>query len=313
MRRDVDEQIRALAQRQYGAFVVRQVYAAGGDRRLVARRVAAGLWERVDRDVFVLAGHEHTWHQHVMAATLGHEDAVASGPTAAALWGIDGFRPGRIEITIPTRCRRRSEIARVRRSDTVARRSVARIPVNAVPLVLVQIGADQPDRFAPAAQHAIITALTDVGRLRDTYTRWANRGVSGLGLLREFLDSYVDGAAIPESVLEQVLIDVITHPLIPDFVLQAPFPWYPRGPNRVDVLIPAWRLILEADGRLWHSRLQQMQADRQRDRAAVRNGYRVLRFGHAELTTEPHQARADVIGAGMHTRPSGLIVPAAAD
>ena len=51
-----------------------------------------------------------SWERQAMAATLTTRGAVLSGRSAAALHGIDGFRPGRLEITVP---RRRSGVTRL--------------------------------------------------------------------------------------------------------------------------------------------------------------------------------------------------------
>jgi very-short-patch-repair endonuclease len=52
----------------------------------------------------------------------------------------------------------------------------------------------------------------------------------------------------------------------------------------VDALIPAWRLIVEADGRRWHSRVNDRERDHDRDNVAAARGFRVMRFTHRMLT-----------------------------
>lgn len=51
---------------------------------------------------------------------------------------------------------------------------------------------------------------------------------------------------------------------------------------------PPWaRLILEADGRRWHTRLEDFDRDRQRDIEASLLGWTVLRFVWADLIERP--------------------------
>jgi very-short-patch-repair endonuclease len=61
-------------------------------------------------------------------------------------------------------------------------------------------------------------------------------------------------------------------------------------------MIPAWRLVLEADGRRWHARVADFDNDRWRDNQAAALGLRVMRFTHPHLT---HRLRevADLITA----------------
>jgi very-short-patch-repair endonuclease len=51
----------------------------------------------------------------------------------------------------------------------------------------------------------------------------------------------------------------------------------------VDGLVPAWGLILEADGRTWHARVRDFETDRWRDNQAAAHGLRVQRFTYAHL------------------------------
>lgn len=298
MRMDIDAAIDDIARRQHGAFHVRQVLAAGGDHALVARRVARARWRRLDGPVLVLPSHPRTWEQRVMAATLGHPTAVLSGPPAAALWGIEGVGRGRPEVTVPRGTRHRSAIASVRRSDVVERRTIGAIPVNSLPLVLIQLAAVRPRRAAALVESAVVQRLTDAGLLRDAHVRWAPRGVPGTALLGRVLRDHVDGEAVPESVLEVAGRALLAHPEIPPAVAQAAFPWAPAGPHRVDFLIEVWKLIVECDGRRWHARMAQMEADARRDLAAAAHGYLTIRLGHASLTRDVDRCRAELIAAG---------------
>jgi very-short-patch-repair endonuclease len=57
--------------------------------------------------------------------------------------------------------------------------------------------------------------------------------------------------------------------------------------SRVDAIYDVARVILEADGRRWHVRVDQMANDRRRDRAAMAHGYWPYRFVYQELKYEP--------------------------
>jgi very-short-patch-repair endonuclease len=51
----------------------------------------------------------------------------------------------------------------------------------------------------------------------------------------------------------------------------------------VDALIPDWRLVLEADGRRYHQRIEDFERDRWRDAEAAVHGLHVMRFTHRRL------------------------------
>jgi very-short-patch-repair endonuclease len=55
----------------------------------------------------------------------------------------------------------------------------------------------------------------------------------------------------------------------------------------VDFLWPEQRLVVETDGRRFHHNPIAFERDRARDRALQLSGYRVVRFTHAQIDTEP--------------------------
>lgn len=68
-----------------------------------------------------------------------------------------------------------------------------------------------------------------------------------------------------------------------------------QEPHRVDRLCRTPPLIVEADGRLYHARLADMEKDRRRDRAALAMGYPTVRYGWSELTTCAREVRAELV------------------
>ncbi|MDQ1444317.1 MAG: hypothetical protein QOI20_781, partial [Acidimicrobiaceae bacterium] len=64
-------------------------------------------------------------------------------------------------------------------------------------------------------------------------------------------------------------------------------PWRRDLPGRVDILYPTDKVIIEADSRRWHGRVDAMAEDRRRDREAQNHGYRVYRFLHEEVMYAP--------------------------
>ena len=52
----------------------------------------------------------------------------------------------------------------------------------------------------------------------------------------------------------------------------------------VDAAYPDCRLILEADGRRWHTRVDDLRRDHERDAEAARAGWQTLRFLYEQIT-----------------------------
>lgn len=54
-------------------------------------------------------------------------------------------------------------------------------------------------------------------------------------------------------------------------------------PGRVDFLLPDQRIVIEADGRRWHTRIADFDRDRWRDNQAAAHDHRVMRFTWVHL------------------------------
>ena len=70
--------------------------------------------------------------------------------------------------------------------------------------------------------------------------------------------------------------------------------------GRVDFLHRAAHLVVEVDGREAHSALMDLAADAERDRKLAAAGFRVLRFGWAEIVHDCAAAAA-TIGAALRS------------
>jgi very-short-patch-repair endonuclease len=126
-------------------------------------------------------------------------------------------------------------------------------------------------------------------------------GIAGLPRIRPLvLERLADGWTPPESELEALLFGLLDRlPEKPHAIRQAGLP----SPGRVDLLLPDHRLIVEADGRRWHTRVADFDRDTWRDNQATANGYGVLRFTWVHL----HHLTDDVlglVGTTLHRRSS---------
>jgi hypothetical protein len=291
----LDRAITILARRQHGAFSRRQAVALGATAKMIQTRVRSGQWRIVDHGVYALPSHPSTWHQRVMAATLGNEGAVASGKTAAALYGIQGFARGGVEITVPAGAAHSSRIAIVRRSDHVRRRLVDGIPVNAAHYTWFDLlGSMTPDGAEAALEDAMRKRLVRFDELSNHFVTWQARRRPGVATARRLIEARDTGYVPSASELERLLYAAFDVIEFQPYERQAGFPWRPTSNERLDGLVVAGGVITEADGRSWHEQLGDMANDRRRDREAITNGYLPTRWMWTELRDDWDLARATV-------------------
>jgi very-short-patch-repair endonuclease len=136
--------------------------------------------------------------------------------------------------------------------------------------------------------------------LRAVLDRIDGSRLKGTKAFREALQGLSNSYVPTESELERMLFRAINDPRVPSVERQARLPWWPILPHRVDAVIRARRLILEADGRDYHTKRKDFERDRQRDNLAVAHGYRVMRFTYRALSTDPGEVLRLVLDAGEH-------------
>jgi very-short-patch-repair endonuclease len=92
---------------------------------------------------------------------------------------------------------------------------------------------------------------------------------------------------------------------LPPPVRQMALPGAGAVEGLVDAAYAECRLILEADGRRWHTRVRDLSRDHARDAEAARAGWQTLRFLHETITRHPEEdcmVVADVRAARMPDR-----------
>lgn len=292
--------IEALARRQHGAFNRTQARDLGASTSQIDRRLLSGAWIRLAPSVYALPGNPPTFERQCMAATLGEPMAWISGPTAAVLHRFDGFRAGRIEMTVPSEASHRRSLAVLRRSATFDATKIDRIPVGTVEQTICDLGSSlSPVRLAEVVDSVLSSRRTTVERLATRFDALPSGTRSRLVALRRVLgDRSADAYVPPTTALEGALYQVLDHRLLPSYERQPALPWRPDAPQRADSLITGWRLFVEADGRAWHSRVADFERDRRRDRDALAHGYEVARYTYDELVVDPRSVLDDLLRIG---------------
>src|SRR5579884_1527274 len=94
-----DLEVSRHADAQFGVFSAQQARRAGLARASIARRLKAGVWERVHPATYRLRGAPPHWRQSLSAALLwAGSGAVVSHRAAGLLWHLDGMEPDAVEI-----------------------------------------------------------------------------------------------------------------------------------------------------------------------------------------------------------------------
>jgi very-short-patch-repair endonuclease len=296
-----DRAIERLARTQHGAFNRTQARAAGFSERVIRYRVETGSWLELAPGIYALPSAPPSWRRQYKAAELTHPAAAITQLAAARLQRLDGFRTAAAEIVVPYTSKTRSPIAKVHRGNNVPVTFVDGIRVTTVAQTLFdvmrRVSIDRLERAMDGALLSRAVTIADLQERRDALDLGRRPAI---GTWRALVDERSeDGWAPPESDLESTLWSVLKElPGDLGLVRQATMPWWQRGEGRVDVLVPDWRLILEADGRRWHARVRDFDADRWRDNVAASHGYRVLRFTYTHLTERPEEVRSIVTDTG---------------
>jgi len=302
--RDLDRAIDSLAQRQHGVFHRRQAVRNGASRAMVRRREEARRWLRLlDSDVFALPSHPGTWLRQAMAATLSVPDGALAGVAGAALHGFEGFNRAGLEVVTRRGTTHDSPFGPVRESKTVGRLTV-------VEGVRVVSRADCLVQLAPMMDGTSLGNLLDdiAGRdrhlldaFRERYVALARSRIEGIGAIRDVVEARGEGYVPPRSTLERHLRGLVASMAwLPPVHWEATPPWWPPGSRRVDALVPHWNLIIEGDGRRWHTRVRDFEYDRWRDNEAAIHGHSVLRFTWHRLTRQVPDCRHDLVRFAAH-------------
>jgi hypothetical protein len=266
---------------------------------MIRAREQSGEWVRLDHAVYGHVSVPPTWERSLMAAVLAEPWARVSHRASAALHELTGYRRGRPEVTIRPGANARGSLAIAHRGVDVRSTTIRGIPVVTVAQTFI-------DLAQISSSEKVGTALSDraeddpklLDTVRDRYCALAPKGGRDLRTLKQILDRFGAGPSIQRSALEVELARVLAGRGMPEALWEAPFPGRSTGPQRVDALLPVWQLIVEADGRTWHARLEDFERDRRRDAEAAAAGYLTLRFTHHQLVHEPRWVARILLSTG---------------
>jgi very-short-patch-repair endonuclease len=295
-----DRRLDEFAARQYGTFSLQQARTVGMTPTMVETRVANGAWTRLASSVYAMASAPPKWERQMAAALLSRPGAIVAGRSAAYIHGFDDFGPGRPVIMIGPRGNARSAMATVIRSkrfDTVGRVRrlgfVASDEAETVVTLARDLGVSRLEALVDSLLARKTCSVAELARVTGL-----SDGVPGIPKLRPIVEYRQPGAYQPPlSELERLLYRLLDSPLLPSYERQMPFR-YENVDMTVDAYIRPWRLIVEGDGRRWHTRNADHERDRRRDNEAVAHGLVVLRFTYQMLRDGPSECLDTLLRTG---------------
>ncbi|MGH8993045.1 MAG: type IV toxin-antitoxin system AbiEi family antitoxin domain-containing protein [Acidimicrobiia bacterium] len=264
-----DAKLNILMARQHSLATRPQALDAGLTSRQVVLRLESGLWVAHRRGVYRPASVRPYFHLEVMAACLA-VDGYASHRCAAAVYGLRGFEPELVEITVTSHRRQQLDGVVVHRDDQLDRRDVTtrwHLPITTPARTLLDITREHPRLAERAVNDALYRRLVRPEALRSTMSRAGSRSRPAVTGLSRILDQL---AAPTESVLEDDFLALIRRSGMPEPDRQWPIA---GGAFRLDFAWPDAMVAYETNGRRHHLSPDDRRRDRAKRQAAEAEGW----------------------------------------
>ena len=298
----VHKQVDQILARQHGVISSSQAAECGLRRHHIRSLVESGRWVQLDTRVYAVGSSPPDWSRQMTAAVLSRPVALVAGRSAGYLHEFPGFRAGRPEILVPFAGNARSPLARVIRSRHFGQLETRKIRGFRVTSVAETILTLSFREGWPTIERLVDDQLA-AGRLvipdfDPIFDRLVDARLRGLPMLRRIVsDRSEDAYQPPNTELERLLYRMLGSEGLPGCRRQIPMA-YETVEATVDAYLPTWRLIVEGDGRRWHTRKADFERDRERDNAAAAAGLQVVRFTFRMLKEDPDRCRRVLIDTG---------------
>ena len=300
-----EERVLRRMRRQHGLITRRQALAAGMTRHQIERAVRTGGWVSEARGVYRHASAPSTPLSRLLSACLAH-DGIASHRSAAALYGIDGYRLGRAELTVPRGKRpsmadvRLHQSSQLNLAQSTERQGVpCTRPARTVIDLAAVVSGKRLDRT--------IDAVLRVGLLRpsDLYAvlaLHARRGRNGCAALRSALDSRLGDDPVPLSewsrIVEDLLVDAgLARPRLEFRICDSDGDLLAQ----VDLAYPSRRVAIELDSVRYHLNRESFVSDPRRRNRLTLAGWTVLSFTWDDYINHP-AALCEAVSASLHPK-----------
>ena len=313
-----DQCIEAVASAQFGVFSRAQAVGAGMTTAEIRRRVDRGAWRRVAPGVYSFPGFAKSHRRSCWIAVLhAGPGSLLSHGAAGLLQKLEPIEFEPVELIVArgnTRPLPGTVRHRPRSGAPPSTESIDGLVVTSVERTIVDLASQMLlPRLTTLVEHAHLEGICPITAVAVELGGVRRQGVRGVGRLETALDRLGPGSSMPHSELERLGDEVRRLAGLPEPVHEHPLPSANGRPGFVDRAWPEAMLIVEYDGRRWHTRRAQFALDRQRDLEVSALGWLPLRlmweqFRHdrsstASLWEATYERRLELVsGTGRSTR-----------
>ena len=291
--------IATVATGQLGSFSRQQAHAEGMTDRQLRGRVQSGLLEQIGPHTFRLPGAPPGVLADLRALLLDiGEPCWASGPTAAALHGFDGFALHRpLHVTVPRDRNVRRIGVHVHSSAEVPlldREELGGIPVTSPTRTLIDLArGEPPERLTAAVDAALRDGKTTEDALHRRIAALRSRGRYGIPTLLDVLEGR-EVTRGGHSWLERTFLRLVADAGLPRPETQVVLTTAGDHLVRVDCRFPQTGIVVELLGYRYHRTKQQMSRDAERLNALVLDGFLPYQFTYDQIVDDSDHVLATV-------------------
>ena len=227
--------------------------------------------------------------------------AFASGPTAAALHGFDGFRlapPFDVTLLRARNMRRIGHrIHTTTELDLVDRAEVQRVPAMSAARTIIDLARRHSEReLADALDSGRRDGLFTDALLHGRIVALRRSGRYGIPKLLSVIES-TEIAIGAESWLEREFVRVVVAAGLPVPATQRVLSRARDRLVRVDFHFSGTRVVVEVLGSRYHRTATQMARDAERMNALLADGYLPFQFTDAQVVSDPTSVTSTVSAA----------------
>jgi very-short-patch-repair endonuclease len=282
-----DEEILRMSGNQHGVVATWQLRALGLTSEQVRRLGSSTAWTALSTRVLARTGVPSTDDRAMMAAVLDASPGGAiAGTTAAAMWGVPGFRCHPIHVVRPKGLSRRPstlavvhEVVDLHPTQIKVMRG---IPVISPGRVVCEMAASKPQRTERVLDWLWAERLLDGGTFHRTVGQLAGRGRKGSTFLRELDEARGPRYVPPASGVERRFTEICDFPMLRQVDVGGE-EWC----GRVDFKDPVLPLIVEIQSEKYHASLVDRAADAVRQERQRAAGFTVVEVWDHEVWHDP--------------------------
>jgi hypothetical protein len=287
-------QLMAVATGQLGLLSRQQANGVGMTNAQLRSRVSSGSLLQVGTDTFRLPGAPTGARAELLALTIDIGGEVwASGPTAAALHGFDGYRlKPPFDVTIA----RGRDVKRVGHRihtsaslDLIDRAVVDGIPVLSGARTLIDLArTESRERLTEAFDSGLRDGTFNESLVHRRIVALRSHGRFGVPRLLEA----IEGAEVirgGHSWLEREFLRLVASAGLPAPQTQQVLTRTGDRLVRVDFRFLGSPVVVEVLGYRWHRTKEQLRRDTERTNALLADGFRPYQFTYEHVATSPSE------------------------